>query len=368
MTHMENEYIIAGIQQIGIGVENFAEAWKYYIDVFNMDIRILEDDKVAELMLPYTGGKPQKRRAAIALNMQGGGGFEIWQYAERKPQPVGFEIQAGDLGVFAARIKSRDVVKTYELFSRKKNILILGRLTDGIDGHPTFFMKDPFGNIFQIIHEPSVYRDEKRLTGGIAGALIGVTDIDKAMPIYRDILGYDVVLADKTGTFDDLKALPSGEGTFRRRLLTHSKPRKGSFSELFGQSYIELVQALDHTPRKIYEGRYWGDPGFIQICFDIRNTDALRRKCEEMGYLFTVDSSRRFKEGQSFDMGEAAGQFAYIEDPDGTLIELVEAHKIPLIKKMNLYLDLRKRNPEKHLPKWMLGMLRFMRVKPESLQ
>ena len=66
-------------------------------------------------------------------------------------------------------------------------------------------------------------------------------------------------------------------------------------------------------------------------------------------------------------MGEAAGQFAYIEDPDGTLIELVEAHKIPLLKKLNIYLDLRKRNPSKSLPKWMLGMLRFMKVKPESL-
>ncbi|MFA6750902.1 MAG: VOC family protein, partial [Fermentimonas sp.] len=85
---MKENYIISGIQQIGIGVENFPEAWKYYIDVFNMDIRILEDDKVAELMLPYTGGKPQKRRAAIALNLQGGGGFEIWQYSERKPKPI----------------------------------------------------------------------------------------------------------------------------------------------------------------------------------------------------------------------------------------------------------------------------------------
>ncbi|MDD4632860.1 MAG: VOC family protein [Proteiniphilum sp.] len=367
MTDTENKYNIAGIQQVGIGVENFAEAWKYYIDVFNMDIRILEDDKVAELMLPYTGGRPQKRRAAIALNLQGGGGFEIWQYSERKPLSICFEIQAGDLGVFAAKIKSRNVLKTYELFSRKRNIHILGRLSDGIDGHPTFFMKDPFGNIFQIIHEPSVYRDEKRLTGGIAGAMIGVTDIEKAMPIYCDILGYDVIVADKTGTFDDLKALPAGEGRFHRRILSHSKPRKGSFSELFGQSYIELVQAIDRTPRKIYEGRYWGDPGFIQICFDVRNTNALRSKCEEMGYPFTVDSSRNFKEGESFDMGEAAGQFAYIEDPDGTLIELVEAHKIPLMKKLNLYLDLRKRDPEKPLPKWMLGMLRFMRVKPESL-
>jgi len=49
-----SNYIISGIQQIGIGVENLPQAWKYYIDVFNMDVRILEDDTVAELMLPYT--------------------------------------------------------------------------------------------------------------------------------------------------------------------------------------------------------------------------------------------------------------------------------------------------------------------------
>ena len=42
-------YIISGIQQVGIGVENLYEAWRYYIEVFNVDIRILEDNKVAEL-------------------------------------------------------------------------------------------------------------------------------------------------------------------------------------------------------------------------------------------------------------------------------------------------------------------------------
>ena len=72
---MTHNYNIAGIQQVGIGVENLYEAWKYYIGLFQMDVRILEDNKVAELMLPYTGGKPQRRHAAIAVNMQGGGGF-----------------------------------------------------------------------------------------------------------------------------------------------------------------------------------------------------------------------------------------------------------------------------------------------------
>ena len=55
---------ITGIQQIGIGVKNLIEAWKWYKKVFGMDIRVFEDDAVAELMLPYTGGEPRKRHAA----------------------------------------------------------------------------------------------------------------------------------------------------------------------------------------------------------------------------------------------------------------------------------------------------------------
>ena len=62
-------------------------------------------------------------------------------------------------------------------------------------------------------------------------------------------------------------------------------------------------------------------------------------------------------------MGEAAGHFSYIEDPDGTLIEFVETHKIPILKKLGLYLDLRKRDPKNHLPEWMLKTLKFSRVK-----
>jgi hypothetical protein len=61
-------------------------------------------------------------------------------------------------------------------------------------------------------------------------------------------------------------------------------------------------------------------------------------------------------------MGEAAGQFSYVEDPDGTLIEFVETHKIPVIKKIGWYINLRKRNPEKALPDWILKALSFNRV------
>jgi hypothetical protein len=62
-------------------------------------------------------------------------------------------------------------------------------------------------------------------------------------------------------------------------------------------------------------------------------------------------------------MGEAAGHFSYIEDPDGTLIEFVETHKVPILKKIGWYLNLRKRNPKKHLPDFIVKMLGFGKVK-----
>ena len=78
------------------------------------------------------------------------------------------------------------------------------------------------------------------------------------------------------------------------------------------------------------------------------------------GFEFTVDTAN------SFDMGEAAGRFAYIEDPDGTLIEFVETHKIPIMKNYGWYLDLQKRSPEKPLATFILRALALGRVKPKK--
>jgi hypothetical protein len=79
--------------------------------------------------------------------------------------------------------------------------------------------------------------------------------------------------------------------------------------------------------------------------------------CQSLGYPLTVNSAG------AFDMGEAAGQFTYNEDPDGTLIEYVETFKIPMIKAIGWYLDLRKRDATKPLPNWMLKTLKFSREK-----
>jgi len=348
--------IISGIQQIGIGVEDIDAAFRWYRKNFGMDVPAFDDIGEASHMLRYTGGKAQVRHAILAINLQGGSGFELWQFKGRKPQHPSFSVAVGDLGIFLARVKSRDIEKTYQGF-RSNAAELISDISQDPAGEKYFFLKDPFGNILQVIEGDDWFAGRGNHTGGACGCMIGVADIDRSRRLYTDILRYDCVVYDKTGVFSDLVALPGGDKEVRRVLLSHSQPRRGSFSRLIGSSRIELVQCLARKPRKIYEDRYWGDPGFIHLCFDIHGIGTLSRKCEEAGFPFTVDSR------QSFDMGDAAGHFGYIEDADGTLIEFVESHRIPILKKLGLYLDLRKRNPEKPLPDWMIRMLSLSRVR-----
>jgi len=338
---------ICGIQQVGIGNTSVYDTWEWYRINLGLNVPIFDEAAEAALMLPYTGGKPRERHAVLALNMMGGGGAEIWQYTSRVAEAPKFEISLGDLGTFIAKYKSPDINQSYEALKAEN---LLSQIETNPAGQKHFYLKDPFGNIIEIIEAKSWFSQHKFHCGGIYGVVNGVTDMQSAISFYQDILFYDQIVSDETDCFEDFKGLPGGGEKFRRVILTHSQKRKGPFSKLFGKSEIELVQALDRKPEKIFKKRLWGDQGYIHLCFDIVGMDEMRAHCKSKNSPFTVDSG-------DFDMGEAAGQFAYIEDPDGTLIEFVEALKVPIFKKIGWYLDLKKRDQLKDLPTWMIKAL-----------
>jgi catechol 2,3-dioxygenase-like lactoylglutathione lyase family enzyme len=346
--------LISGIQQMGIGVTDVAQGFEFYKQAFGMNVRMFDDTGTAKLMLPYTNGQPQDRRAILALNLRGGGGMEIWQYTNRTPLPPTFTPELGDFGFSVCKVKSDDISGAYNHL--KNHLKILCEPQKAPCGLMHFFGEDPFGNIFEVMEGLPFFDSGKSKTGGVAGAIIGVSDMEKSMKFYNDVLGYDLVIYDETAVFPDLSGLVGGQKTFRRVLLSHSKPRVGPFSRLLGASYIELLQAENYEGRKLYKDRQWGDLGYIHLCFDVKNMNQIKTNCENQGYPFTVDSASA---GEKFDMGEAAGRFAYVEDPDGTLIELVETFKIPILKKFGIYLKLEKRNPLKPLPDFFLKALKF---------
>lgn len=347
--------VISGIQQMGIGVSNVHEAWRWYRKYFGMDIKVFEEAAEAGLMLPYTGGEPRSRHAALALNLQSGGGFEIWQYTSRTPEAAKFEIRLGDLGLYICKIKCKDIDATYSWY-QNAGLDLRSDVAQDPAGRPHFYVADPYGNIFELVEGYGWFKDEKKLTGGVFGAVVGTSDIDRVLPLYQDVLQFDEMIANQEGTFNDWKGLPGSDENYRRVLLKATQ-RKGAFSTLLGPGELELVQAKDYEGQRIFKDRFWGDLGFIHLCFDINGMAELKAKCEAAGYPFTVDSA------ESFDMGEAAGHFTYIEDPDGTLIEFVETHKVPIMKKVGWYLNLKKRPADKPLPNWLLKAFALNRVK-----
>jgi catechol 2,3-dioxygenase-like lactoylglutathione lyase family enzyme len=349
--------MIGGILQIGVGVPDLPRAFAWYRRHFGMDIPVVQEtSESSPHMLPLTGGARHHRMLAIIVNLQGGGGLELCQFTRRPANPAGFEPQLGDCGVFSARIKARDAKAVHRWFKNREVDVISDVLRD-CSGRAHFFVKDPQGLLFQIAEGDDWFSGGKLPTGGISGFTAGVSNMDCSVRFYRHLLGYDSLIYDEEGVFADLSCLPGGRHPVRRILLTHSQPRRGAFSRLLGASWIELIQALERSPRRLYDGRIWGDPGFFQVAFDMRGMEALERECAVSGVRFILNSKN------AVDVGDAEGHYSYIADPDGTLIEFIETCRIPLIRRLRWYLDLRKRPPEKSIPDWMLKTLRLNRVK-----
>lgn len=355
---MEKQKVICGIQQVGIGVRNVQEAWAWYRDNLGFDVKVVDAKGVAERMLPYTGGKPQPRHAFLVINLRGGGGLEIWEPQERELNWLPYTPELGDIGIFACKIKAADVRAAYEDF-RGKGMKLLTEPRKSPSGKEHFFMYDPYGNLLDIEEDSYCFINEKKNTGGNNGAMLGVSDMERSIAFYSSIVEYDHIDYDVTDVFADLKGVPGSGYKLRRVMLSRSKPIEGPLSEVLGTSHIELVQRIDGddvpAARKLYEGRYWGDPGFIHLCFDIRNMDKIQEAAEALGHKFVCDG------GRDFSMGDADGHFTYIEDPDGSLIEFVETFKIPVLKKWGIYLNLSKKDDRKPLPRWMTKALRFMK-------
>ncbi len=346
----------SGIQQIGIGNPNTDATWKWYRQNFGFDTPVFEEEAEAGLMLPYTGGEKHARKAVLALNMNGGGGLEIWQYTQREliwPESLS---RPGDLGIGVLKIKTRDVEQAYR-HCQQKGLNLLGKVQYRYGRPSHFYLRDLHNNVVEITYFDAWYKNQGGLFGGVAGAALGVSNLEKSMEFYKQALGFSQVIFQEKGALEDLALWDDEPRQYQRVILERAEPYQGAFSPLLGPAQLELIQVEGKSSKQLYKDRFWGDPGYIHLCFDTIGMDALQKHLTDLGHPFTVDSA------ESFDMGEAAGRFAYIEDPDGTLLEFVETHKVPILKKLNWYLNLQKRDATKPLPRWMINTMGWSRVK-----
>lgn len=335
--------LITGIQQIGIGTADAGEAALYYSELMGFTALVFDDVAEATLMTRYTGGKVWKRRAMLTMNMQGGGGLELWQYLDREPAAKKIAPVYGDLGIFAIILKVKNLAMAYDFWTGRSDCTVEWP-KENVE-KIFFWLTDKYGNVFKIVQSAFFFDAGTHVCGGVCGAVLGVSDLEKSAAFYKNIFGLELII--------------KSEVTERRKTLTLGKnaSTKGAFSKLLGFIQIELVQSFHQQPDVIFESRWWGDLGFIHLCFDVLSMDLLKEKSLQNGNEFSVDSKH------FFEMDKAGGRFCYVEDPDGTLIEMVETHKVPILKSWNWYLNLKKRKNNKPLTDWMIKIMGWTKVK-----
>lgn len=328
-----DQKLLYGIQQIGIGVTDVEAGAHWYARHLGATIQVFDDSKPATHMAPYMGGSPQAKRAILLLHPNGGGGFEIWQFTDRQPKTDSALVVPGDIGINSFSMRMADLKRAFQLLARyavtpyKKN---------------GFFIRDPYDNLIELV--------PGQRSSGVFACTIGVASIDQSLPFYQT-LGFDI--QQKANELHH----PVGGKRCRQVTLRSSSQSVGRFGCFFGPSEITLLQNLEGTARKPYENRFWGDPGYIHLCLDVYNLPAWIHAQQQAGFPFTIQSNPDFR------MGDAGGHWGYLEDPDGTLLELVETHHLPIIKKLGWHLDLTRKPPEQPISPWVIRALRLKKVK-----
>lgn len=365
---------MGGLQQVGVGVGNNQEMSAFYRDYFGFNVVMFDETGTADVMAPYMGNHSWDRHARLLINIHGGGGLEVWQYTNRTPLGMSEEIHLGHRGILSTHIRCKNLYDLREMFVKEGFETSVPCYTP--DGLLRCFIRDKGYNWLCLEEHtqgwfiaPSLssytsisashlrkYPHNNRYfstrCGGVCGVTIGVKDMEKAIMFYSQVCGYDKVLYDITDCFNDFSVW-MGQQKVRRVKLVTSQDNTGTFSHLLTNASIELIEAQEEQKEHIYHNRYWGDTGFIHLCFDVRGMDGLKVHCKELGHPFTIDT------GEEFTMDTASGRFAYLEDPDGTLIEFVEVYRMPILAKLGISLSLKKRPLGKPLPKWLLSLLRF---------
>ena len=353
----QSNWRIQGMQHIGIAITDMDATLRLYRKLFGMDVPFFDSVQDAPLMDSHTRGKTITKRASMVMNLQGGCAFEVLRPTSFEPVRASWDIGMGDLGLTTVQMKTPDIQRMH---AHARNVV--GEACDASLrktpwGAETFYLRDPDGTLFQVLEANDFFGDYGHPSGGAVGVTIGVKDMEASMHLYSNLLGFSEVVWDETGVQSDWADLPLGDEVFRRVRLTQPGETLGGFGPVTGRTYIELVEAKERSGRFIFENRIWCDTGIAHLGFDVRGMEALGQALAPEGFGFRCDTA------DAIGMGETKVHCTYIDDPDECWLEMIEVHKIPIIEKWGLFLNVQKRGADAPLPKWMLKALRFSRIR-----
>ena len=137
---------------------------------------------------------------------------------------------------------------------------------------------------------------------------MGVRSIERTYRFYRDLMGFRVGISDQTEYQADMAPMV-GDLVEMRVMMA---------ANVAGGAAIELVQHTSTPPREAGEPLQWGDLGYLELGLKVHHLEDVHLDLERRGVEFvTPVLSMELSSG-------GTERYAYLRDPDGLLIQLVE--------------------------------------------
>lgn len=299
---------IVGVDHIGIGVRDMAGMRSFYAEVLGYD-RILAE--MPEADHPAIRGLLRAPRAVHSATLLGSdhGGLTValFHAVEPVPRPVRADPRYGDIGVAKVTFGVPDLAAFSAEMRGLAGLCSTPRCALLEDGGEYRFAygRDPEGNLIEVFSDGGTTGCPAPVFRSIG---IAVTDLDRSLAFYQDILGFDRTVVAPHEAFSGLIDEITGErgATARSCLVANSD----------GGGMLEILEVTKPRGRSIPFGAQWGDFGYLQICLRGADPQALAAEVEaaRLDVLLPL---------QEVDDPERPAVFMYVRDPDGIPVEIV---------------------------------------------
>ncbi len=317
--------MIHGFQHAGIGVKDVRKSFAFYRNFLGFRVKLNDHEEELSQMEPIIGAV-ERMHVIMAMNLSGGAALELVQHTSSKPLAIEGGINWHDIGYLSTGVKAYLIEELVEELSEKglvmdTPVIEISAKKGGI--YKIAFLKDPDGIPVELMETPETrFLTRKPRLGGFSHVTLGVTDIERSIDFYSNVMGFSEVLWEIEYPPEELSSITGG-AAYKEIMLERSAFTPGPLPLEGGM--IRLVQATDRKGKRIYEGRRWGDVGIMEMAFDVTDINGSFAEIADKGAELLCEPTR-------IDMGSGSiGSFAYVKDPDDNIIELVEVEKLAFL-------------------------------------